>query len=533
MSSNDPGQPEYLGSDVANDQPSGAGPRSPRPGRRTGLIVGAAVATVAAVGAGAYGVTQLMAGGDSAASAVPASAIAYVSLDLDPSAAQKIEAIEIMRKFPGVRDELDISSRDDLRRTLFREIQKDGDCKSLDYADDVEPWIGDRVAVAAVPAAGDDIAPLMALQVTDGDAATTGLRALQKCSGDDGAVGIAVSGDYVLVAEKQADADAMAKSAEDASLADDADFTTWMDRTGESGIITMYAAKDAAAALVAESSKSGSGGDIAGETFGPAQGKQLEAALKDFEGAAGVVRFKDGAVEAEFSSKGVSKGVGGADGDRGPDVATLPGTTAAVLSVALQDGWLDEGMDSLRSMIGPDFDSTLAQAEQQTGLTLPEDAETLLGEGLSISVDASLDIEGLKSSPDPTKVPAGVRITGDADKITAVIDKLKAAAGPQADIVQVRSKGNLVSVGLDRAYVDTLLKDGDLGESASFTKVVPEAGRASGVLFLDFDAGNGWAERLAEDAEMKANVKPLDALGVSSWEDDEQVQHALVRLTTD
>jgi hypothetical protein len=109
MSSNNPGQPEYLGSEPVRDGSTGAGSRL---GRRTGLVVGVAVATVAAVGAGAYGVTQLMSGGSSAASAVPASAIGFVSLDLDPSAAQKIEAIEIMRKFPGLRSELDISSGD-------------------------------------------------------------------------------------------------------------------------------------------------------------------------------------------------------------------------------------------------------------------------------------------------------------------------------------------------------------------------------------------------------------------------------------
>jgi len=535
MSSNDPGQPEYLGSDAVPDEPTG-----PRRGRRTGVVVGVAVATVAAVGAGAYGVAQMMSGGASPASAVPASAIAYVSVDLDPSAVQKIEAIEILRKFPSLRSELDISSRDDLRRTVFEGIQKSGDCRSLDYADDVESWIGNRVALAAIPAtegsADEKVKPLLALQVSDQDEARTGIRAIQKCAGDGEKLGIAASGDYVLLSEKQADADAMATSVQSAALADDEDFTTWMDRTGDSGIITMYAAKEAASIAVDLAGQTDrDSGDLEPGSGGSRRGKQVAAALRGFEGAAGVVRFNDGAVEAEFSSKGLSRGMGGADGEQGPDVATLPGTTAAVLSVALQDGWLDEGMETFRSMMGEDFDASLARAEQQTGLKLPEDVETLLGDGVSISVDSSLDVEGLKRSPDPRKVPAGIRITGDAAQITAVIDKLKAAAGPRADVVQVRSKGDVVSVGLDKAYVDTLLESGDLGDSAAFSTVIPEAGRASAVLFVDFDAGNGWAERLAagQDPEAKVDVKPLDALGVSSWEDGDQVQHAMLRLTTD
>ena len=98
MSMNVPGQsqPEYLepGSGPAD---SGEPPRSSR-GRRTVLVAAAAVAVVAAVGVGAYGVVQLMSGGSSPATAVPADAVGYVSIDLDPSASQKIEAFKILRK---------------------------------------------------------------------------------------------------------------------------------------------------------------------------------------------------------------------------------------------------------------------------------------------------------------------------------------------------------------------------------------------------------------------------------------------------
>lgn len=545
MSSNDPTQPEYLGSDaVAAD---GAAPSGPRRGRRTAVVTAAVVATVAAVGAGAYGVVQVMSGGSSPASAVPADAVGYVSLDLDPSAAQKIEAITIMRKFPGLRRELHISSRDDLRRAIFRAIQEDGSCPELSYADDVEPWIGNRVALAGVPAprgADDPVLPLVALQVTDQDKAEAGVRALQKCSSDDSddsgdSVAFASVGDYLLLSEKQADVDAMAEDAESASLEDDQAFRTWMDRTGDSGIVTMYAAKAAADIAVDLANQTDrDSGDLDPGWTGSTQGKQLAAALEGFEGAAGVIRFEGGAVEAEIASKGLSKGVGGADGDRGPDVTRLPGTTAAVLSVALQDGWLDDAMSSLRSSFGESFDEGLAQAEQQTGLTLPEDLETLLGEGVSISVDSSADLEAIAKSPDPASIPAGLLIRGDAAKITAVIDKLTRAAGPQADVLVVRSRGDLVAVGTDRGYVESLLDKGDLGDSASFRRVVPEAGRSSAVLFVDFDAGDGWAERLADlvsggDRSAVENVEPLDALGASSWVDGDAVQHSMLRLTTD
>ena len=76
------------------------------------------------MGVGAYGVVQLMAGGSSAATAVPADAVGYVSLDLDPSASQKIEAFKILRKFPAIKKQL--GGRDDIRKAVFEEIRNDG-----------------------------------------------------------------------------------------------------------------------------------------------------------------------------------------------------------------------------------------------------------------------------------------------------------------------------------------------------------------------------------------------------------------------
>jgi hypothetical protein len=132
----------------------------------------------------------------------------------------------------------------------------------------------------------------------------------------------------------------------------------------------------------------------------------------------------------------------------------------------------------------------------------------------------------------------GIRISGDPATITPIIDKLKRSAGPGADAVKVGTADGVVAVGLDKAYVARLLENGGLGSVQSFDDVVPHAAQATGVMYVNFDAGNGWADQLADllsdgDPQAKANVAPLGALGISSWVDGDQVQHGLLRLSTD
>jgi hypothetical protein len=508
------------------------------------------VAVVATVGAGAYGVGQFLSHGAAPASAVPAAAVAYVGVDLDPSAAQKIEAVKILRKFPALRSELGIGVHDDLRKTIVDRLLERSGCTGVNYDKDVKPWIGERFALAAVPARASGVLPLMVLQVTDEKLARRGVRTLEGCGSGTGAgpggpggrhgpAGVAFVDHYMLVTDTQADADRMAAEASSATLADDTAFTTWTGRAGAPGIVTMYASKKAPEALLA-AQKAHEERRVPGGSADPlAAGgsRQLERALAGFQGAAGEVRFRDGAVEAEVATSGVGRGVL-ASRPTGPDMRTLPATTGAALSVAFEHGWLAGHLDMIGQALGGSTGDPLDKVRSATGLMVPQDIETLLGDGVNVSVDSGADLSALGRSPDPAKVPAGIRIKGDPAAITAVINRLKAAAGPAAGLLRVRSRGDLVAVSTDPDYLDALLAKGHLGATPALGRVVPSAGRATGVLFVDFDAGHGWATRLADlvshgNPRVRANLAPLDALGISSWQDKDRVRHTLLRLTTD
>ncbi|MGN6575121.1 MAG: DUF3352 domain-containing protein [Nocardioides sp.] len=525
------GEPEYLGGPVAPEDTA-------RPARRWGVVAAGAAAVLVAAGAGAWGVAQLVGGGSGPASAVPSIAVAYVSIDLDPSAGQKIEALRTLKKFPALADTFDLGVRDDLRRWVFEQIQEQDGCPGVDYGRDVEPWLGDRMALAAVPDDTTPLAPLLAVQVSDREAAAAGVEALQACGdGTDGATasdgadepaGVAFVGDYMLVTEHQDDADAMARAAEAAPLEDDPAYSTWMERVGDPGFLTAYVTPDAPQRMTEL------GDELGGVPGAGKVGERMRGLWKDFEGLAAVVRFHDGSVEAEVAAAGLPAGAT-VDGPTGPSLETLPDTTAAAMTLSLRPGWLQGYLDSIGAVLsaGESVDEFWTGVESDTGLALPEDVETLLGDGFSLSVDASADLGAMERSYDVPTAPVALRVSGDAKASRAVLDRVLGLVGVGPDDVAVRNDDGLLVVGLDPDYVEKLAAaDGDLGDSETFTAVVPEAGRASSALYVDFDV-NGWLDALTDgDAEASANLAPLRALGLSAWQAD-GVQHGLLRLSTD
>ena len=236
------GGPEYLERGSGYPLPPGA---TRRRNRKPLLIAGGAVA-LGLVGGGVWAATALLGTGAQPAEALPASTLGYASIDLDPSAAQKVEAFQMLRKFPAIKDELGLASGDDLRKKLFDEIQAEAGCPDLGYRVDIEPWIGDRAAVAAVDTGADVPTPVLVLQVTDADKADAGLGKIRSCAtsaaGGSDIGGWAIRDGWAVIAETDELATTVADDAAESSLADDGDYQPWSDEVGDAGIVHLYAA---------------------------------------------------------------------------------------------------------------------------------------------------------------------------------------------------------------------------------------------------------------------------------------------------
>ena len=535
-----PSGPEYL--DSGSGRPfRSPGPEPARARRaRTGWIAAGGVVLLAAVGAGAWAAWSFFATGPQPAEALPAGTIAYASIDLDPSGGQKIEAVRTLRKFPAFKDRIGLETDDDIRQRIFEEIQGTGTCADLDYAEDVEPWLGDRFAVAAVDNGGDTPDPVFVFQVSDEDAADEGFAKVQDCSGGDGGAWSIADG-WAVLGETQEIVDRVAADAADAPLSEDDDFTTWTDAAGDDGIAAAYLAPEAGT-LLAENL------DDLGGLMPPAYGldgsatysggspvpSEVTKGLEEFHGMAATLRFDDGSLELEVAADPGKSQAALQDADRGDDVlATLPDDTAAALGVGFAEGWFGDLVDQFAGQLGgASGDELLAEMSAETGLDLPEDVETLTGESAALALGSDFDLETLVNSADGSGVPLGLKVRGDADAIEAVLDKLRPQMGGAESLLGSDSDGDVVAIGPDADYRERLLDDGGLGDSEAFRNVVREADDAAAVLFVNFDAGD-WLATLAEgDPEVEQNLEPLEGLGLSTWLDGD-TSHLVLRVTTD
>lgn len=526
------GQPFARSADAATSETLSGGPDGAASAdNRRGLVVLGATAGVLALGIGAtWAAVSFFATGEQPASALPATTIGYVSIDLDPSGAQKIEAIKMLNKFPAIRDELSLDADDDLRKKLFEAAQEEGGlCSELDYAEDLEPWLGDRAAFAVVNTGSEEPTAVMVVQVTDPEAAEASLTEFADCDGSSTG-GWTIAGDWAYAAEDDASAELVAAAAAKGTLADDEDYQRWTDELGSAGWVNMYLAPGLGEMFSGVALDEDSSFTLNDESLPP----EALTALENFPGAAATVRFDDGSLELAAVAGATEDQQAIIAGGGGGVVASLPADTAAAMGMAFGDGWLEQMLTPLAELSDITIEEMYAEAETQTGLELPEDAETLVGDAMAISVGSDLDLEAITNSSDLSGVPIALKVKGDAAAIEAVLAKLTAQLPPDAaELFTVEGDGDYAVISPNADYRATVLAEGGLGDTEAFGDVVEGGEDASMVMFVDFDAGDDWLVRMAEsDPQAAENLAPLSGLGMSAWVDGD-VGHVQLSLTTD
>ena len=504
MSETTPGQtPSEPATEILELGENSAG-KSKKP-----LIIGAGALLGVAVLAGAGTVTAvaLSKAGGSPAEAFPASTAIYAEIDLTRAK----DAVPLLRKLPSVEKELDLEEGEDPRTSLFAKS-----CDELDFAKDLEPWLGYKAAVGAVPG-GEEPRFAFALQVTDESDAEKGLPKLAECAGSEAAW--SVSDGWALVAETDEDLAAIQKAAEKGTLADDAGFTRWTGDVGGTGFVTAYLSEelpDVLADAVASGAFDEAGSDLAGNPMAGAApmpdatelAETLATALKDFEGAAFTLRAEESAFELEGASSVTEQAEGA---EAGTVAGTLPKDTTAVIAMNPADGWLSTGL------AGSGADD---QFTQMLGMA-PGDLEKLLGDSFALAL-GEIDL----TAPDGLQV--GLKLDGaDSAGVEKFVGDLTAGFG--AGMVSVDSEGDVTTVATGD-YGKDLLADGGLAGTEKFKDAVPNADDSSAVIYVDFDGLDKVVN--AEAPEVADDIEALGQLGFSAYLDGD-TSRALARITLD
>lgn len=481
-------QPSHPSSPPVADQPAafgvGSDPEAPlpqeSPRRRRGLIAGVVASVVVIVGGtGAVAAYHVLAPkGAQPDTVIPANAVTFVRLDLDPSAGQKVSATRFLSGLPEVAKNGDAV---DIKQTLWdAAVRAQPHLGSLDYATDVEPWLGDRAGLAVLPGGtADRPNVVIALETTEPGKAKTGIEKVATTGGssaDD--LEVTTRDDYALITPKGNGAAVLSELAK-GSLASSATYTKDLTDLGDVGVASAWVDTAGIAQLVPTLT-----GVPAGATS-PVQLGRVAMAL----------RFDAGYVELAGVARGgkarpvTAPPAGGA--------ATLPADTMVALQVTgLGDG-VQQAWPQLEKSI-PGGTDLLTNVQEQLGVTLPDDLVTLLGSSTTLSMPKQ-DLRSLDSAL-PT---VGAKITTpDADRADALVTRLSMSLGADGVVKHEVAGGSLLLATTDD-YLATMQQKGTLGSSPLFTKAVADPGRATSVAFADLSA----LEPLYTEAA--ADVKPL------------------------
>lgn len=538
------GEPEYL--------ELGHGPRRmPHRGLVVGLIVGVVVAL--GVPLGAFAAFRLLSGGGNQPHDVlPANAVGYFRLDLDPSGPQKIDALRFLRTFPAFEKYTRITDdRADVREVIVDAMLEDAPCE-VTYTDDVEPWLGERFGIAATaPSAAGSREPgvVGAIQVTDEQAARQGLEKLRSCEPDSAhAGGWTYLDGYIIVAETEQQAEGFAAAATRSPLGENEQFRSDMDRLGEQGVASAWFSGQGLY-QVFNSTVIGDPGP-AGSEFDLMRDGVRRQIQQSYRSGAVAFRFDDRYVELATVLTG--EGYHEPNGEAVADLR-LPETTAVALGFAGGAEYVDQQWEMLLDMAGsgPSAPTALLGSdgsgddqrrertlERGLGLELPADLQTLVGDRFTLALDGTdLDFGALAHSGDPSVLDLGARVSTDAADFERVVESLESKAAQQGvplDLVVEDTDAGVVAA-LNDGYAGALAAQGSLTQTDAFATAVADADEAQGVLFANFDVLEqpvieGLRRVGAANAEAVGNLTKVEAIGFSGSNHDGYARGAM-RLT--
>ncbi|MDO5682250.1 MAG: hypothetical protein Q4G46_05415 [Propionibacteriaceae bacterium] len=505
-------QPQQTGPETTQpfgqNQPFGGGPQGPGPiapavakagltAKAKGLIAGGVALAVVGAGTGVVVADPLglrdAAGGDWVKQ-VPASAAMIAGVNLEPGATQQLEMVRFALKFPSVRENLSLTEGSDLREAAFESLVKDKQC-GMTFADDIDPWFGNQIGVFRP--AGTTGESVMVLEAKKEDAARAAVTKLAACDAMP-AESVAYNDGFLLVGTEAGLSEAAVAEAATSNMADRAEYKEDMAQLDATGLAMFWAQADSL-------------DDLSTPTT---TGTGLNSTAAQARSFAGSLRFSGGNPEMVVVAKSLETLPEGAP----TNVGELPGDTAAAFAIG--------GGKNYAARINEALATEGMNLSSGTGLRMPQDLETLLGDEFVIAADR-FDPNAIS---DPTQIPVGLRIKTDTAALRSLEDRINTTGLPIAHL----DEGGTSYLSLSPTYAAKLkAPTSKLADEAGFKAAVAEPGKAQSAMYVNIAT---FADILKSQLEpgsefTAADVDALQAVGVSGWTEGENYQRGVMRLT--
>lgn len=467
-------------------------------GLKKGLIIGAAAVVLVGGGVGAFVAADPLGfrSADTAvAKMVPADATAYVHLDMAPSPAQQAELIRFALKFPSFRENPSVREGGDLREAYFDSwMDEHPGCTNVTFESDIKPWLGDNFAAFWRPTETD---PTLIVSAKDKDEAEAAVTKLNAC-GAITANSTAYRDGHLIVSPAAGGAERTSGDALTASLADKAEFKEDFAKLGATGLASVWADGQGLEDMIAQSGVS----------------QTTPTGSNTMRSMAGTIRFSGGNPEAVM----VGKSTEPLPAASVTNVGDLPGDTSLAIGLAGGKSMVGQIVDNLDAA-GMDPETFAAS----TGLQLPGDLETILGDDFILSADR-LDEQTLS---DPSRAPIGLSIKTDASKLKVLVDRFGNSGLP---LVQ-RDANGISYLALSPDYASKLQNPGSrLKDSPGFQAAVAEPSKAQMIAYWDMSAYSDLISSEA-DPEDRADLAVLQSVGLSSFNDGGDYNRVVARMT--
>lgn len=448
---------------------------------------------------------------ESAAEVLPATTAAVVEFDVEPDLLQVAELAAFAGTVKPLQEWAPLGDGGDVREQLWSTVA--GPCRGVDYASEVKPWLGRRVAVATVDGSAGRV---WALQVDDEQQGRRGVATLASC----GLLpsGVAFRDGFLVLAQDDATAQRIVDEGEQGSLSQRPEYQEDTKRTAQSGLVKFWTTKQSLVAL----SRTPEATQVLGGLGALAPRLTDEARAADWRSGAGVLRFSSGVPELKLVVKS-NEPHKASTTEMG--LASLPQDSVLGFGISDGDEVVRDHWPAVQRVLGR-LGVDVEKFTQEYHLDAPGDLQTVLGKDFKVSFSPAA-----KPVTRVHDLPMQLQSIGRSRKSPDAVESVVQKTGVQEQGWQPARRKRTLALSKDPQRSAMVLRTKKrLTQDETFRSAYPKPEQAQVGIYANLQALGPVAVTAAPDA-LKPWAEALGAVGANAHNEDANYTVARISVT--